>query len=77
MGVPPDVQGGLGRYLHTLAEASAAAGHEVVVLTGTGIKSAATNPLDTATLPGDIVINGVRIVRASLMPFALAFDVGF
>jgi glycogen synthase len=49
---PPVVYGGLGRHVHALAEAQAAAGHEVAVVTQ-----------GTPELPRDERINGVRIVR--------------
>lgn len=49
---PPVVYGGLGRHVHALAEAQAAAGAEVVVLT-----QAADDAAD------DERVNGVRIVR--------------
>ncbi len=55
---PPLVHGGLGRHVHALAEAQAAAGHDVVVVThhpGTSEHEA---------LPLDERVNGVRVVRA-------------
>jgi glycogen(starch) synthase len=51
---PPLVYGGLGRHVHALAEAQAAAGHDVVVLT--------QHPGD-AGLALDETVNGVRVVR--------------
>ncbi len=52
---PPVVFGGLGRHVHALAEAQAAAGHDVVVLTQQGGDEA---------LPLDERVHGVRVVRA-------------
>jgi glycogen(starch) synthase len=55
---PPLVHGGLGRHVHALAEAQAAAGHDVVVVThhpGT---------VEHADLALDERVNGVRVVRA-------------
>lgn len=49
---PPIVYGGLGRHVHALAEAQAAAGHEVTVLTQAG---------DEPAVQG--FVNGVRVVR--------------
>jgi glycogen(starch) synthase len=54
---PPLVYGGLGRHVHALAEAQAAAGHEVTVLTQ-HIEGAAY----------DEVVNGVRVVRVPYDP---------
>ena len=51
---PPLVYGGLGRHVHALAEAQAAAGHDVVVLT--------QHPGDPAVAV-DEMVNGVRVVR--------------
>jgi glycogen(starch) synthase len=59
---PPLVYGGLGRHVHALAEAQAAAGHDVVVLT--------QNPGDVA-VPLDEVVNGVRVVRVPHDPPAI------
>lgn len=47
---PPLVYGGLGRHVHGLAEALAAAGHEVTVVT-------------QAAAAADDVVNGVRVLR--------------
>jgi glycogen(starch) synthase len=52
---PPLVHGGLGRHVHALAEAQAAAGHDVVVVT--------LHP-GTEGLAYDEVVHGVRVVRA-------------
>jgi glycogen(starch) synthase len=49
---PPVVVGGLGRHVHALAEAMAAAGHEVTVVSR-----------HTAGAAFDEVVNGVRVVR--------------
>ena len=57
---PPLVYGGLGRHVHALAEAQAAAGHEVAVV---------TQAIDGA--PSDSVVNGVRVVRVQPDPPAL------
>jgi glycogen(starch) synthase len=51
---PPLVYGGLGRHVHALAEAQAAAGHDVVVVT--------PHP-GSDGLAYDEVVHGVRIVR--------------
>jgi glycogen(starch) synthase len=51
---PPLVYGGLGRHVHALAEAQAAAGHDVVVVT--------QHP-GTAGVALDERVNGVRVVR--------------
>jgi glycogen(starch) synthase len=56
---PPVVYGGLGRHVHALAEAQAALGHEVTVITQAGDGAA-----------DDECLNGVRIVR--VMPVAPA-----
>jgi len=52
---PPLVYGGLGRHVHALAEAQAAAGHDVVVVT--------QHP-GTPGVALDEVVHGVRVVRA-------------
>lgn len=54
---PPVVYGGLGRHIHALAEAQAALGHEVVVLTQ-----------HAKGEPPDEVVGGVRIVRVPQDP---------
>jgi len=54
---PPVVYGGLGRHVHALAEAQAALGHDVVVI---------TQHQDDAAL--DEVVSGVRIVRVPQDP---------
>ncbi len=57
---PPLVYGGLGRHVHALAEAQAAAGHEVAVV---------TQAVDGAS--PDSMVNGVRVVRVAPDPPAL------
>ncbi len=54
---PPLVYGGLGRHVHALAEAQAAAGHDVTVVTQ-----------HCEGEPPDITRNGVRIIRAYPQP---------
>ncbi len=54
---PPLVYGGLGRHVHALAEAQAAHGHEVTVL---------TQAADGA--PADSTVGGVRIIRVPMDP---------
>ena len=54
---PPVVYGGLGRHVHALAEAQAAAGHEVTVLT--------QHAEDAAY---DEVVAGVRVLRVPADP---------
>lgn len=65
---PPVVVGGLGRHVHHLSVALAAAGHEVVVLarqpTGT---DPSTHP------PSDEVSEGVRVIAASHDPHEFSF----
>ena len=61
---PPVMVGGLGRHVHALAEAMAAAGHEVTVLT--------RHP-GTPDVPHDEVVAGVRVVRAAEDPTKLSF----
>jgi glycogen synthase len=60
---PPVMVGGLGRHVHALAEAQAAAGHRVTVVTR-----------HTGAAPYDEVANGVRVVRVPedppVFPFA-------
>ena len=60
---PPLVYGGLGRHVHALAEAQAALGHDVTVLTQS-----------VAGAPDDAVVNGVRVVRVPHDPPELPFD---
>ena len=65
---PPVVIGGLGRHVHHLATALAAAGHEVMVLS--------RRPFDTdpSTHPTtDEVHDGVRVVAAAQDPHEFAF----
>jgi glycogen(starch) synthase len=60
---PPVVHGGLGRHVHALAEAQAAAGHDVVVITA--------HPGES---PYDEVRSGVRVLRAIADPPEVPFD---
>ena len=60
---PPLVYGGLGRHVHALAEAQAARGHDVTVLTQA-----------TPGAPDDAIINGVRVVRVAHDPPLVPFD---
>jgi glycogen(starch) synthase len=61
---PPVMVGGLGRHVHALAEAMAAAGHEVTVLT--------RHP-GTPGVAHDEVAGGVRIVRVGEDPTRFSF----
>lgn len=56
---PPLLYGGLGRHVHGLAEAQAAAGHEVVVVSQ-------RHP----DAPDDTVVGGVRVIRTEPGPGA-------
>ena len=72
---PPLVYGGLGRHVHALAEAQAARGDEVVVLT----QSVKPDRGGSADPPGpdalhDETVAGVRIVRVPHDPPAVPFD---
>lgn len=60
---PPVVIGGLGRHAHALAEALAANGHEVTVVSR-----------HTEGAAYDEVVNGVRVVRAPEDPPVFPFD---
>ncbi len=62
---PPVVYGGLGRHVHALAEAQAAAGHDVVVVT-----QHSGDPTEAL----DERVNGVRVVRAPYEPMRLGPD---
>ena len=65
---PPVVVGGLGRHVHHLATALAAAGHEVVVL---GRRPSGTDP---STHPStDEIAEGVRVVAAAQDPHEFDF----
>ena len=65
---PPVVVGGLGRHVHQLATALAAAGHEVVVL------SRRPTGTDPSTHPSiDEIIEGVRVVAAAQDPHEFDF----
>jgi glycogen synthase len=57
---PPLVYGGLGRHVHGLAQAQAALGHEVTVLTQAA-----------AGAPADDQVGGVRVLRVPLDPPAV------
>jgi glycogen(starch) synthase len=52
---PPVIYGGLGRHVHALAEAQAAGGDDVVVITQSA-----------PAAPPDEMVNGVRVVRVEL-----------
>jgi len=60
---PPAVYGGLGRHVHALAEAQAALGHDVTVITD-----------HVPDRPAEESIAGVRILRAAPAPPELPFD---
>lgn len=60
---PPVVYGGLGRHVHALAEAQAALGHDVTVITD-----------HAPHLPAEQTVAGVRILRAAAAPPDLPFD---
>jgi len=65
---PPVVVGGLGRHVHQLATALAAAGHQVVVLSRRPFGT------DPSTHPGtDQVSEGVRVVTAAQDPHEFDF----
>lgn len=65
---PPVVIGGLGRHVHHLSTALAAAGHEVVVL------SRRPTGTDPSTHPGtDEVVDGVRVIAAAHDPHEFTF----
>ncbi|MFZ1177866.1 MAG: glycosyltransferase family 4 protein [Mycobacterium sp.] len=65
---PPVVIGGLGRHVHHLSTALAAAGHEVVVL------SRRPSGTDPSTHPSsDEVVDGVRVIAAAHDPHEFSF----
>ncbi|MGZ4510298.1 MAG: glycosyltransferase family 4 protein [Mycobacterium sp.] len=65
---PPVVIGGLGRHVHHLSTALAAAGHEVVVL------SRRPTGTDPSTHPSsDEVVDGVRMIAAAQDPHEFSF----
>lgn len=66
---PPVVYGGLGRHVHAMAEAQAALGHEVTVLTQS--PSGAVMPAPPA--PAEETVHGVRVVRVERDPPTLEF----
>ncbi|ALG84087.1 glycosyltransferase family 4 protein [Gordonia phthalatica] len=66
---PPVVVGGLGRHVHHLAEAVAAEGHDVIVLTR---QPSGTDSMTHPTT--DTVVNGVRVIAVAEDP--PAFDFG-
>lgn len=66
---PPVVYGGLGRHVHALAEAQAALGHDVCVVTqapGTAADAGWAKAPQQA--PADEIVNGVRVVRVDRDP---------
>ncbi|QNI06247.1 glycosyltransferase family 4 protein [Mycobacterium kubicae] len=66
---PPVVIGGLGRHVHHLSTALAAAGHEVVVL------SRRPTGTDASTHPGtDEISEGVRVIAAAHDPHEFTFS---
>lgn len=66
---PPVVIGGLGRHVHHLSTALAAAGHEVVVL------SRRPTGTDPSTHPSsDEVVDGVRVIAAAQDPHEFSFS---
>ena len=65
---PPLVYGGLGRHVHALAEAQAATGHDVTVITQQ-VENSSDGPC-----AADEVVNGVRVIRVPHDPPALPFD---
>jgi len=69
---PPVVVGGLGRHVHALCTALAAAGHEVTVVTRHA--PAGGTPDRGPALPYEEVLDGVRVVRAAEDPPWLAFS---
>src|SRR5690349_17310638 len=60
---PPVMVGGLGRHVHALAEAQAAAGHRVTVVTR-----------HAGSAAFDEVVNGVRVVRVPEDPPVFPFE---
>jgi len=66
---PPVVIGGLGRHVHHLSTALAAAGHDVVVL------SRRPTGTDPSTHPSsDQVVDGVRVIAAAHDPHEFSFS---
>jgi glycogen(starch) synthase len=68
---PPLLVGGLGRHVHALAEAMAAAGHRVTVLTRADGADGAGGAGGVGT---DEVTGGVRVVRVPPDPVLLRFE---
>ena len=66
---PPVVVGGLGRHVHALAMALAAAGHEVVVLAR---RPSGTDAASHPTLDG--IVDGVRVLAVAEDPAHLEFE---
>ncbi len=66
---PPVVIGGLGRHVHHLATALAAAGHEVVVLSR---RPSGTDPSTHPTT--DDISEGVRVIAAAQDPHEFSFS---
>ncbi len=65
---PPVVIGGLGRHVHHLSTARAAAGHDVVV------RSRGPSGTDPSTHPSsDEVVDGVRVIAAAQDPHEFTF----
>ncbi|WP_344306746.1 glycosyltransferase family 4 protein [Fodinicola feengrottensis] len=60
---PPAVVGGLGRHVHALSEAMAAAGHEVTVISR-----------HAPGAPADEIVNGVRVIRVPDDPPLFEFN---
>ncbi len=67
---PPVVYGGLGRHVHALAEAQAALGHDVCVVTQAPRTAASTGwaAAASADVPLDDVVHGVRVIRVDRDP---------
>ena len=80
---PPVLYGGLGRHVHALAEAQAALGHDVTVITqsrdhrlpeSSSADAVSTNAPATGSSGSISVINGVRVVRVDPAPPSVPFD---
>lgn len=68
---PPVVYGGLGRHVHAMAEAQAANGHDVTVITSAA--SALSRTIEV-TGSSQSVVNGVRVIRVEPDPPRLPFE---